>query len=400
MEIVAAEPVDRVADWVALVDDRYPERDAESWDATGLQVGDPEAPVSRVLVCLDVTQATLDEADREGADLILAHHPLLFRPLRSLTPETASGRLTLRAARAGIAVLAAHTNLDVAVPGTSDPVAQLLDLRDLRPLRPSQTAAGRVKLVTFVPGEATPAVLAALADAGAGQIGEYTACSFRVAGTGTFFPSSAANPVAGERGKRNEVGEDRLEMVVPRPRLSQAIAALLAVHPYEEPAWDAYPLVDEDPREMRGKGLGLVGELPAPRPLGQVAASIAAGLPAPHARVAGDPASLVRRVAVCGGAGESLIEEALRAGADVYVTGDLRHHVALDAMTLGLALIDAGHYPMEAAALPAFVARLADAAAERGLAARLLASSVPTDPWVDDAPPRGGARTDQGERAG
>lgn len=395
-----AEPVDRLADWIALVDDRYPERDAEPWDATGLQVGDPQTTVSRVLVCLDVTPATLEEAERMGADLVLAHHPLLFRPLRRLTPETASGRLALRAARAGIAVLAAHTNLDVAVPGTSDPVAELLGLRDLRPLRVLPGGEDRVKLVTFVPRQSTGAVLAALTDAGAGQIGDYSACSFRVEGTGTFLPSGAAHPSVGQPGRHNEVPEDRLEMVVPRARLVPAITSLLAVHPYEEVVWDAYPLVDEDPRVGRRKGLGLVGELPSPLSLREVAAQIAERLPAPHIRLAGDPSAAVLRVAVCGGAGDSLIDEALAAEVDVYVTGDLRHHVTLDARTQGLAVIDAGHYPMEAAALPTFLRTLAEAAAQRGLAARLIASSVPTDPWVDDAHPRGEARTDEGERAG
>ncbi|MPZ86727.1 MAG: Nif3-like dinuclear metal center hexameric protein [Nitriliruptorales bacterium] len=375
---------DRLADWIALVDARYPERDAAAWDHVGLQVGDPRDAVTAVLVCLDVTEATLEEAGRLGADLILAHHPLLFRPLPSLTPSTAAGRLALRAARSGIAILAAHTNLDAAVPGTSDPVAAILSLTGVRALAPqSGPRPGRVKLVTFIPHDDTARVLGAMAEVGAGVIGEYDHCSFRVAGTGTFRPSAAAAPAVGERQRLNEVAEDRLEIVVTRDRLGAVVTALTGEHPYEEVAWDAYPLVDPPPPpEARDKGLGLVGMLPAPLTLRQVAATLAGRLPAPGLRVAGNLAATVRCVAVCGGAGDSLIPNALAAQADVYVTGDLRHHPALDARTMGLALIDAGHYATEAAALPAFRAALAATAGERGLRAQLLASEVSTDPWT------------------
>jgi len=291
---------DRLGDWVALVDEVWPERDAAGWDATGLQVGDPDDEVRAVLVCLDVTAATLAEAAAAGADLVLAHHPLLFRPLARLTPATAAGRLALAAARAGIGILAAHTNLDAAVPGTTDPVARLLDLRGVRPLVPLPGGGG--------------------AD-----------------GTGAD-PGQGAGAV-------------------------------------------------------RAKGSGLVGELPAPRPLRAVADALAAGLPSPHLRVAGDLDAPVLRVAACGGAGDAHIRDALAAGADVFVTGDLRHHPVLDARTQGLALVDAGHWATEAAALPAAVARLAAAAAGRGLTARLLASDVVTEPWAAYVP--GGARGDQ-----
>jgi dinuclear metal center YbgI/SA1388 family protein len=388
---------DRVADWVALVDGRFPERDAAGWDAVGLQVGDPTDAVTAVLVCLDVTDATLDEAGVMGADLLLAHHPLLFRPLERLTPATASGRLALRAARERIAVLAAHTNLDAARPGTTDPIVDRLGLVDVRPLEPqADPDAAPVKLVTFVPQAATTRVLEALAAAGAGRIGEYDECSFRVAGTGTFRPSAAANPAVGERGVRNEEPEDRLEMVLPSAALAAVTAALQAAHPYEEVAYDVYPLVAGGAPAGGGtKGIGRVGRLPRPQALRAVADCLAVGLPAPHLRVAGDLDADVEVVAACGGAGDSLVGAALAAGADVYVTGDLRHHVALDARTLGLALIDAGHYATEAAALEAFGAALAAEAADRGLHARLLRSRISTEPWADYHPPPAPERSDQ-----
>jgi dinuclear metal center YbgI/SA1388 family protein len=379
---------DRVQDWVALVDAYYPEADAAGWDNTGLQVGDPAAAVSSVLVCLDVVDATLDEAAEVGADLVLAHHPLMFRPLQRLTPETAAGRLALRAATEGRGVLAAHTNLDVAAEGTTEPITSLLGLTDIRPLAPQRDeAAEKVKLVTFVPAEATGAVLEAFSAAGAGVIGDYDYCAFRVGGTGSFRPSAAANPHLGARREVNEVAEQRVEVELPHGRLTAAVDALLAAHPYEEVPYDVYPVLDQ--AGQTHKGLGRVGELAQPQPLRDIADQLAIGLPAPFLRVAGSLEAPVRTVAACGGAGDGLIEAARRAGADLYVTSDLRHHPTLDASTVGLATIDAGHYATEAAALPALRELLAQAAAARGLTARLLASAARTEPWVPYTPPTG-----------
>lgn len=383
---------DRIADWVALVDASYPERDAEGWDQVGLQVGDPADPVTGVLVCLDVTDATLDEARDRGAELLLAHHPLLFRPLVRLTPATAPGRLALRAAREGIGVLAAHTNLDVAVPGTTDPIAAALGLVDVRPLvpRPPDADPG-VKLVTFVPVGDTARVLAAMSAAGAGRVGDYDGVSFRAPGTGSFRPGAGAHPAIGVRGAATAVTEDRVEVLVPTPLLPAVVAALRDAHPYEEVAWDAFSRLADPVAVGRGRGLGVVGRLPAARSLRAVADALASGLPSPHLRVAGDLDRVVRTVAACGGAGDSLIDRALLAGADVYVTGDLRHHVAVDAGTQGLALIDAGHWATEAPALGPFRTALGAAAGVRGLRARLLASDVRTEPWADYHPHLGAA---------
>lgn len=376
--------VDRLADWVQAVNALYPQNHAASWDVAGLQVGDPNDPVGGVLLCLDVVAATLDEAAARGADLLLAHHPLLFRPLDRLTPATVPGGLALRAARSRIAVLAVHTNFDSAAKGTTEPVVRLLDLRAVTPLVPA-LGDGDCKLVTFVPVEATEAVRSALAEAGAGSIGAYRACSFAVRGTGTFVAPTTANPTAGQPGRRNEVVEDRLEMVVPRARLAAAVAALRRVHPYEEVAFDVIELLgaNED-----GRGMGRIGDLPEPVALRGVGERLAVGLPSPHLRVAGDLDRPIRRVAACGGAGDSFVGAALDAGADCYITGDLRHHVALDACSAGMTVIDAGHYATEAAALPILHQALAEASARRGLTARLLASALRTDPFQID-PGRG-----------
>ena len=373
---------DRVADWVAAIDAAYPFAQAASWDQVGLQVGDPQASVDGVLVCLDVTAETIAEAQQAGANLILAHHPLLFRPLERLTPDSAAGRLALAAASAGISVVAAHTNFDAAVDGTTAPVMSLLGIESATPLEAS-SGGGLVKIVVFVPVESTGEVLRAAFDAGAGGIGDYDECSFRVTGTGTFRPSAQANPAVGERERRNDVAEDRVEMIVERRRASAAVAAITQAHPYEEVALDVYPL-EGIAADGPATGLGRVGDLPAPLPLREVARRLRDGLPSPLLRVAGDPDREVSRVAACGGAGDSLIEAALRAGADVYVTGDLRHHVTLDARTQGMALIDAGHFRTEAAALPSLLDAVRTAALDRGLSARLLASEAVTDPWCAD----------------
>lgn len=371
--------VDTVTGWLRVVHERYPPAQAASWDNVGLQVGDPHWPVERVLVTLDVTEPVLAEAGEVAHTLVLAHHPLLFRPLARLTPETAAGRLALRAATQQIAVAAAHTNLDVTDDGagTNDPLVALLGLTDVRPVTTELREGGRLKLVTFVPPEAVERVLDAVSAAGAGRIGDYERCSFRVEGTGTFRPLPGTDPYSG-----SGVGQDaaerelRFEVELPRSRAGVVVAALLDAHPYDEVAYDLFPLL-----EGATTGFGRVGQLPAPLRLEDLAARIRTGLPAPHLRFAGDPDREVVRVAIVGGAGDSLLEAARASGADVYVTGDLRHHVTLDAVGLGLQLIDAGHHATEVAAMPAFQRRVETSARAVGLRAPVVASTTPTVPW-------------------
>jgi dinuclear metal center YbgI/SA1388 family protein len=374
--VVTAETV---SDWLALVHERYPPDEAASWDNVGLQVGDPAWPVERVLVSLDVTGPVLDEAVDRPATLLLAHHPLLFRPLRALTPSTPAGRLALRAARHGLAVAAAHTNLDLARDGagTNDPLVAVLGLTEVTPLTTELRDGERCKLVTFVPPEALDRVLGAVSAAGAGRIGEYERCSFRVRGTGTFRPLPGADPYSG-RGVGQDAEEDefRLEVELPTRRVGAVVRALEDAHPYDEVAYDLVPLLDGAP-----VGFGRVGRLPTGLRLAELADTIREGLPAPHLRFAGDPDRQVTTVAIVGGAGDSLIGAALAAGVDVYVTGDLRHHVTLDALEQGLGLVDAGHHATEAAAMPAWIEVLTAAARRRGLQAPVLASRVPTVPW-------------------
>jgi dinuclear metal center YbgI/SA1388 family protein len=370
--------VDTVRDWLALVDAHWPTATASAWDAPGLHVGDPAREVARVLVALDVTPEVVEEAASVPGTLLLAHHPLLLRGLDRVTPSTPGGAMALRAAGAGIAIAAAHTNLDVARDGTgtSDPVADVLGLVDRRPLTTELRDGGRVKLVTFVPPSHTERVLDAVAVAGAGRIGAYERCSFRVRGTGTFTPGEASDPFSGTVGAPSSAEEDRLEVVVPRRAVGPVVAALLTAHPYDEVAYDLVPLVDG-----ATVGFGIVGRLPTPRPLAEVAATLRAELPSPHLRVGGDRERVVELVATVGGSGGSLAVAAVAAGADVLVTGDMKHHDTLDLLAQGLAVIDAGHHATEVAAMPAWIDALRLDAADVGLRAPVLASTLDTDPW-------------------
>lgn len=361
------------ADWLEILDALFPSAWAEGWDNTGFQVGDRSWTAERVLVALDPTPEVVAEAADRGCGLLITHHPLLFRPRSRLDLADPVARTAADAVRAGVAVAACHTNADVARPGVSDALAEALGVRVTGVLQ--GTGAGtRVKLVTFVPPGDTPKVLDAMAMAGAGVIGDYTHCSFRVRGTGTFLPGERARPTVGERGALNEVEEDRLEAVVPEARLGAVVRAMVEAHPYEEVAWDAYALAGPT-----GLGLGRVGELPEPIPGADLAERCRERLGS-AVRVAGGAHAAIARVALCGGAGASLIPDALRAGVDAYVTGDLKHHEALDAAAAGLVVVDAGHHGTERPFVPVLAGRLAEAGSH--LDGEVLVSDVRTDPFA------------------
>ena len=275
-----------VADVVGLLEQRYPPRTAESWDAVGLVAGDPAAPVRSVLLAVDPVRSVVDEAIARGVDLLITHHPLYLRGTSSVAATGPKGRIVHDLIRAGCALYTAHTNADAAAGGVAEALADLLDLRGRRPIV-AHDAAALDTLTVFVPQDHTGAVLDALADAGAGAIGEYDRCAFTVPGQGTFRASEAANPTIGERGQITEVAEDRLEMTVPRHRRAAVVAALRASHPYEEPAFS----VLEHAVHEAGTGLGRIGTLPSPTTLRELAEHVAAVLPltAPGIRVAGEP---------------------------------------------------------------------------------------------------------------
>jgi putative NIF3 family GTP cyclohydrolase 1 type 2 len=317
------------------------------------------------------------EAAAWGADLLLVHHPLFLKPVHGFAATTPKGRTLMTLARAGCALLSAHTNADRAVGGVSESLARALGLEDLAPIVPSADTP-LDKLGVQVPAADADRVRAALADAGAGRIGDYDGASFSTPGEGRFRPLAGASPTIGEVGRSEVVDEVRIEVVLPRGRRTPVVAAMLAVHPYEEPAFDLVELAD--PRTS-STGAGRIGSV-APTTLGAFAEVVAAALPptAHGVRVAGDPERPVRRVALCGGAGDFLLDEVLRSDADVYVTSDLRHHPAAEFLEKdGPALVDVAHWAAEWTWLPALRGRLA---AVWGDTVEARVSTRCTDPWT------------------
>lgn len=373
-----------LADLIDAMDAWFDPRWAEPWDAVGLVCGDRAEPVDRVLLAVDAVPATVAEACEFGAQLLITHHPLLLTPVHGVPADDPKGALVHRLIRSGVAHLVAHTNADVADPGVSDALADRLGLQDVRPLQP-QPEAPLDKLVVFVPTADAQRLIDALAAAGAGALGNYDRCAWTALGTGTFRPLSGAAPAVGEIGRIEQVDETRVEMVVPAARRGAVITALRAAHPYEEPAFD---LLAQSPVPSR-RGTGRVGELAAAVPLREFVRHAAEVLPATvwGVRAAGDPDRTVRTVAVCGGAGGSLADAARAAGADAYLTADLRHHFAVEAVTErgkgAMALVDAAHWATEAPWLDAVAARLRQ---RFGTTVEVRVSRQVTDPWTMHSP--------------
>ena len=381
-------PETTLADVVAIMEGLYPPSLAASWDAVGLVCGDPAQPVNRVLFAVDPVEVVVDEAISRRADLLVTHHPLFLHGTSSVAATTAKGRSVHRLIRAGIALHVAHTNADHANPGVSDALAAALGLVDTRPLEPLP-APPLDKVVTFVPEADAEKLLDALAAAGAGEIGDYARCAWTTAGVGTFQPLPGATPAIGVVGDVTRVDETRIEMVLPRAARDEVIHALRTAHPYEEPAFDVFELASW-PGDA---GTGRVGEVPSPVTLREFAIVVGSALPstAGGGRVAGDLDAIVRRVAVCGGAGDAYLRQASASGSDVFVTADLRHHVVSEHLADGgCAVVDMPHWATEWPWLGAAADAVRAALAGRRTTVSTDVSMVPTDPWV--------ARVDAGTR--
>ena len=329
---------------------------AESWDNVGLLWGDPDAAVGRVMTCLTVTNKTALEAVHERAELIVSHHPVLFRGAKRVTADRPESAMLWTLARAGVSILSPHTAFDNTVGGINDGLARRLGLVEVGPLRASP-APGTFKVVVFTPETDREAVLTAAFDAGAGRIGAYEQCSFAVPGEGTFFGSEGTNPTVGQAGRREAVSELRLEIVTPSGRLAAVLAAVRAAHSYEEPAIDVYPLH----AEPGGPGAGRLGRLPAPTTLSAFARTVAGLLDAPGLQFVGEPDRPVARVAIVCGAGDDFLPDAARKGADVLLTGEARFHRALEAEALDVGLVVAGHHATERPGVEDLAGRIAAA---------------------------------------
>lgn len=328
-----------------------PKQIAWERDNVGLQVADASARVRGILVALDVTEAVVEEARRKKTNLIISHHPLLFQAPLSITTQTSVNRCIRLLLANNIHACAAHTNLDFASGGTSFALAEALKLQNVEFLRTSYKV--EQKIVTFVPEEHVDRVAEAMAKAGAGRIGNYEHCSFRMEGIGTFKGNERSHPAVGKKLQKERTQEVRLEMIARRWDISGIVQAMKAAHPYEEVAYDIYPLDNE----CGDVGMGVIGRLDRPQQLRSFLGTIKRALKIPALRCAGTLHGMVRTVAACGGSGSELINAAIERGADAFITADIRYHTFHEAGDR-IALIDAGHYETEQPVVHAVVRRL------------------------------------------
>jgi dinuclear metal center YbgI/SA1388 family protein len=327
---------------------------AEPWDNVGLLAGDPSRQISRIMLTIDYTPPVAEEAIAAGCNLIVAYHPPIFAAIKRLSPPS----LVFDAIARGIAIYSPHTALDAADGGTNDMLADAIGLVDRLPLRPGGGKSTQYKLVVFVPQANLEAVSTALFEAGAGRIGNYTSCSFRTAGTGTFFGKEGTQPAVGQSGKLEQAQEIRLETVVAISKIDAVVRALRQSHPYEEPAFDLNVLaVAPD----AGIGMGRVGTLPATQ-RSEIFRRIKSELDIPHILVAGPTEGAITRAAVCAGACGDMLDNALAAGTELYLTGEMRHHDAIKAARAGMTVVCTLHSNSERAVLKRIKKKLEETA--------------------------------------
>jgi dinuclear metal center YbgI/SA1388 family protein len=365
----------RVSDIVGIINVIAPFSLAEEWDNAGLQVGNPAAPAGKIMVALDAGRGAVEAAVGASCQLLLTHHPMIFRPLKKISIADPLGRLLALAIRNDLAIISLHTNFDIAEGGVNDLLAERLGVSHCEPLKVT-FVEDLVKLSVFVPKGYEERVMHALFSF-SGFIGNYSDCSFQTGGIGTFKPLQGAEPFLGEIGKREYTEEIRLEVLLRKGDLNAAVKSLLAAHPYEEPAFDLYPLLNKGKKS----GLGRMGELSAALPLADFAATVKERLGLDGVRFVGDAERVVRKIALCGGSGAQLLRDAGKQGADVLVTGDVKYHEAREAEELGLALVDAGHFATELPMVWGLTELLGEELAKKGYAAEITAFEGEREPF-------------------
>ncbi len=359
---------------IQLFEQFSPKSYAMEDDKIGLQIGRLNKPVENVMIALDVLEEIVDEAIMKNVQLIIAHHPPIFRPLKAIATDTPSGRMIEKLIKHDIAVYAAHTNLDVAVGGVNDMLAEALQLTNTEVLYPTFETKLK-KLVVYVPIENVDDVKKAIGDAGAGAIGNYSHCTFSSPGIGQFLPNDLANPHIGTSGILESVKEERVETIFPANLERRILSAMFKAHPYEEVAYDIYQL------ENKGEvlGLGRIGNIEE-MTLKDFATHVKQALDVTGVRVVGDMNSIVKKVAVLGGDGNKYFSAAKFKGADVYVTGDMYYHVAHDAMMMGLNIVDPGHN-VEKVMKNGVAKQLTKMCEEKGYQVSFIPSEINTDPF-------------------
>jgi len=315
---------------------------AESWDNVGLLLGDMNQDVNNILITLDVTSQVVQEAIEKKVDMIISHHPFIFKPLKRIVESDYTGSVIRKLIKNDIAVYAVHTNLDITWSGLNDELAKKLELENVTALHVLKSKTYK-KIVVFVPCGYEDVVREAMTQAGAGWIGNYSDCTYMVQGMGTYRPQEGTNPFSGTLGKLEKAEEYRIETIVPSDKVGQVVESMLKVHPYEEVAYDVYPL------DLKGEeiGIGRVGFLKKAITLDQLIDIVKSKLNISHIRYVGDETKLVSKVAVCSGNGLEFLSDCIKQKVDVYITGDVKYHDAQAAEQNGLCLIDAGHFGTE-----------------------------------------------------
>lgn len=357
-------------DIVNRLESRYPSAWAVSGDRTGFEVGDPAQTVESILVALEATPAVVAEASQRGAQLLLTHHPLLYRPLEDVREDRPGGRLLAALLRARVAMVSCHTNLDIAPGGLNDYLAQKLKLTGVEVLTPT-TRDRWYKLVVFVPAGYEDPVRQALGDAGLGIIGRYSHCSFSSPGQGTYRPLPGARPFQGAVGELSRAEESRLEILAPESLLPAALARLKETHPYEEIACDLYPV--QHPGTPLG--LGRIGGWPEPRPLARVIAALKELFAVDTVEVWGRPPQEVQRLALCSGSGGDLLADALNRGAQIYLTGEVRHHQVPPGLPDDFAVVTVGHFASEVVFMEPWARQLRELFQAAGLGLNVMVAA-------------------------
>lgn len=346
---------------------------AAEWDNSGLAVGSKKAEINKIMLCLDVTSQVVDEAINKKADLLISHHPFIFKAMKSLNSDNYKGALVAKLIKNDISVYCAHTNLDAAQEGVNARLAQLLGLKDIKCLD-SFKQDKVYKIVVYGPEKNMEEIKDVMFEAGAGWIGNYSECSFMGSGRGTFKPLEGTNPYIGTHGKQEKVYEYRLETVVPQENLKKVIEAIHKVHPYEEPAIDIFEL------ELEGRKYSYdrVGMIEEPVELEQFIKTVKEKLCVPNVRVIGSLNKKVQKVLVGSGAFSANLNMLEREKIDVLVTGDIKYHDASDIAERGLCAIDAGHFGTERIVLPVLEEKLK----QKFRILEIFCNTVETDPFI------------------
>jgi dinuclear metal center YbgI/SA1388 family protein len=350
----------KVKDIAAVVEKITPLGLAQPWDNVGLLIGDPEQNVKNVLLTIDVTQAVVAEAKELETDLILSYHPVIWDGLKKIRTDGPS-KTVHELIRSGISVFSIHTALDAVGGGVNDGLAEILGIQDAKPIGDyvQYSPQDYYKFVVFVPIDAMAEVANAVFEAGAGWIGNYRNCGFHTDGTGTFLPLEGAQPTIGQKGKLEKVNEARFETIVPADKVQAVVDAMKQAHPYEVPAFDVYKLFDYASRF----GLGRIGELAKPMRLDRIIEAVKRRTGAKAVGLIGDQKRLVRKAAVCAGTCGEILNLIIAAGADLYLTGELKHHQALAAQEAGLTCICLSHTVSERFLLKKLAGQIGELAA-------------------------------------